>query len=83
MRRIPFPERTWQDFTDPLLKLIKVARIMNSAQGPVELDLAKSRFLSPLLIAGSSALVRAHREKRLPHIIPLHHAPHQHDHQRE
>lgn len=72
MRRIPFPERTWQDFTDPLLKLIKVARIMNSAQGPVELDLAKSRFLSPLLIAGSAALVRAHQEKGIGSKAPAH-----------
>lgn len=62
MQQIPLPVRTYQDFTDPLTKLITLARSMAMASGPVSLDLRESRFLSPLLIGGAAALVRSRQE---------------------
>lgn len=63
MRRIYFPERTYQDFTDPLVKLIGIARSMGTAHGPVQLDLGRCRFLSPLLVCGAAALLKEHQER--------------------
>jgi hypothetical protein len=70
MHRIPLPERTYQDFTDPLVKLIDLARIMGIPRGPVLLDLDQCRFLSPLLICGAAALVKEQQERGIPSVAP-------------
>lgn len=63
MHRIPLPDRTYQDFTDPLVKLINLARMMGTPRGAVQIDLSRSRFLSPLLICGAAALLKEQQER--------------------
>lgn len=70
MQRITFPERTYQDFTDPLVKLIDLARIMGIPRGPVQLDLSRCRFVSPLLICGAAALVKSQQENGIASEAP-------------
>jgi len=66
MQRIQFPERTYQDFSDPLVKLMDLVRSMGNSQEPVTLDLSQSHFLSPLLICGAAALVKEQQERGIP-----------------
>lgn len=57
MQRIPFPRRTYSDFSNPLFELADIRRMMLPGQ-PVTFDLRNCEFLSPFLLAGTAALAR-------------------------
>lgn len=61
MQRIPFPRRTFADFSNALAELINVRRMMLPGQELV-FDLRPCQHLSPFLLGGTAALVKRWEE---------------------
>ncbi|MDR4470071.1 MAG: hypothetical protein MRJ68_17520 [Nitrospira sp.] len=72
MHRVPLPQRTHLEFTDPLRELVRVARMMNAPTVPTHLDLTNCKFLSPLILCGTAALLRAEQEAGLDSVANIH-----------
>lgn len=65
MHRIPFPRRTYADFSNPLSELIDVRRMMRPGQDYL-FDLRQCEFLSPFLLCGTAALMKRWAEDGHP-----------------
>lgn len=63
MNRILFPTRTHEDFGEPITHLYNVAMLAGLSGSGFSIDLSRSKFLSPVLLCGTAALLRYHQER--------------------
>jgi hypothetical protein len=65
MHRIKLPERTYENFGDPIVHLYQAASLAGDSPTGFTIDCSGSKHLSPILLCGLAVLVRRHRERGL------------------
>lgn len=71
MQRIRLPERTYENFGEPVFRLYEAASLAQLSPAGFVVDVAGSKFLSPVLLCGVAALVRRHEEMGIAsHVDP-------------
>lgn len=71
MHRIQLPQRTYEDFGNPIVQLYEAAKLARLSPNGFVIDLAGSHYLSPLLLCGIAALVRHHNEKGINSYVDM------------
>ena len=62
MQRIQLPQRTYADFGDAIVHLYQTASLVGISPGGFSVDIAGSKYLSPVLLCGVAALLARHNE---------------------